>query len=82
MVRIRLTRTGRKHVPRWRIGVFEKKTRRDGDAVEYLGYFNPTIEEGEERLQVDTERAEYWLSKGAQPTETVGKLLEEAGMEL
>lgn len=81
MVRIRLTRTGRKHVPRWRIGVFDQKTRRDGRAIEYLGFYNPTVDDPEKRLKIDTEAAQKWIDNGAQPTDTVRSLLEEAGLE-
>ncbi|MFW6456952.1 MAG: 30S ribosomal protein S16 [Planctomycetota bacterium] len=82
MVRIRLTRTGRKHVPRWRFGVFDEKTQRDGKALEYLGHYNPTTEDEEERVNVDVESARKWIDNGAQPTTKVRSLLREAGMEL
>lgn len=68
-------------MPRWRIGVFNQPDRRDGKAIEYLGYYNPTSDDPEQRLSVDTEKAKEWIDNGAQPTNTVSNLLEEAGME-
>ncbi len=75
MVRLRLTKTGKRNAPRWRIGAFEKRTRRDGKAIEYLGTYNPHAEAPEEKLNVDIERVKYWLGKGAQPSKTVDRLL-------
>ena len=49
MVRIRLARAGRKHVSHWKIGVFDQRTRRDGKAIEYLGYYDPHKEKPEEK---------------------------------
>ena len=82
MVRIRLTRVGRRNLQRWRVGVFDKRTRRDGKAIEYLGSYNPHEENAEEKIDVDFERVRHWLDQGAQPTETVAKLLKQSGMEL
>jgi small subunit ribosomal protein S16 len=81
MVRIRLTRVGRKNLALWRIGAFDARTRRDGRALEYLGHYNPHAENDAERLSVNKERVQYWLSKGAQPTTTVASLLRKAGVE-
>ena len=80
MVRIRLTRTGRRNLSLWRIGVFDQRTRRDGRAIEYLGQYDPHKEKAEDKIQVDQERARYWLAKGAQPTETVANLLKAIGI--
>ena len=82
MVRIRLTRVGRRNLQRWRVGVFDKRTRRDGKAIEYLGSYNPHEENAEEKIDVDFKRVRHWLDQGAQPTETVAKLLKQSGMEL
>jgi len=81
MVRIRLSRTGRKNMPRWRIGVFDARTKRDGKAIEYIGSYNPEEQKEEDKVRVDLERARYWISKGAQPTDTVASLLKKAGIE-
>jgi small subunit ribosomal protein S16 len=77
MVRIRLTRVGRTNVALWRIGVFDSKTRRDGQPIEYLGYYDPHKEKIEDKVKIKMERFEYWLSKGAQPTETVASLVKK-----
>ncbi len=76
MVRIRLAKTGKRNDPRWRVGVFDKRTRRDGKAIEYLGSYNQHAEDPGEKLNVDMERVEYWIGKGAQPSETIARLLE------
>ena len=81
MVRIRLTRMGRRNQPKWRIGVFDKRTRRDGRAIEYLGHYDPGKEKPEEKISVNEERVRHWLSRGAQPTETVAGLLKNIGIE-
>ena len=69
-VRIRLTRMGRIHRPFYRIGAFDGQTRRDGRCLEYLGTYDPMETTGQ-RVKIDKERAEYWLSVGAQPSATV-----------
>lgn len=71
MLRIRLQRFGKKRAPIYRISVLEKSTRRDGRPVEVIGFYNPKTKD----LYFNKERAEYWVSKGAQPTETVAVLL-------
>ena len=80
MVRIRLTKTGRRNQPRWRVGVFDQRTRRDGRAIEYLGYYDQHAENEEDKLSVDPERVRHWLAKGAQPTQTVRNLLKQCGI--
>jgi small subunit ribosomal protein S16 len=82
MVRIRLTRFGRKNKAYWRIGAFDSRTRRDGRPIEYLGSYDPHKEKDEEKVSVDLERVKHWLSKGAQPTDTVADLLRKQGVEL
>lgn len=78
-VRIRLTRTGRIHRPFYRIGAFDSRTRRDGEALEYIGYYDPMLSTGT-RVKLDKERAEAWVSKGAIPSETVASFFREAGI--
>ena len=82
MVRIRLTRCGRRNKAYWRIGAFDSRTRRDGVPIEYLGSYDPHQEKEENKVSVKQDRVQYWLSKGAQPTETVTKLLRKAGVEV
>ncbi len=73
MLAIRLMRTGAKKRPSYRIVVKEKHSKRDGACLENLGTYNPTREPAEIRL--DMERVRYWIKKGAQPTDTVSRLI-------
>lgn len=77
MVRIRLSRGGATKRPFYHIVVTDRRARRDGRYIERLGFFNPIAAGGEERLRVDLERANYWLSQGAQASERVVSLLKE-----
>jgi len=70
-VSIRLKRTGSKNNSCFRIVVMDKKTSRDGKAVEFLGFYDPRHKDE----KIDLERADYWLSTGAQPSETVQGIL-------
>ena len=76
MVRIRLRRTGSKKNASYRIVVADECSPRDGRFIEELGYYNPLSDPVE--LKVDVERANDWIKKGAQPTETVRSLLKKA----
>ena len=77
MLKIRLRRMGAKKQPFYRIVVADSRAPRDGAFVEELGYYNPTTEPAE--LKVDAERAKTWMKNGAQPTDTVRGLLKKAG---
>jgi small subunit ribosomal protein S16 len=77
MLRIRLTRKGKKGQPSYRIVVTEITAKRDGRIVERIGHFNPLTEPSEYLIQED--RALYWLSVGAQPTDAVERLLVKQG---
>ena len=77
MLAIKLMRTGAKKRPSYRIVVKEKQSKRDGAYLENLGTYNPTREPAEISLKAD--RVEYWISKGAQPTDTVQRLIKQAG---
>lgn len=79
MLKLRLTRLGRKKVPFYRIAAMEALTRRDGKAVAYLGTFNPLAEEGKQVVLKEEEILKY-LSSGVQPTETVKSILTKAGV--
>ena len=79
MLKLRLTRLGRKKVPFYRIAAMEALSRRDGKAVAYLGTFNPLAEEGKHVVLKEEEILKY-LSNGAQPTETVRSILTKAGI--
>ena len=76
-VKIRLTRMGAKKKPFYRIVVADSRKPRDGRVITELGYYDPTEEPTV--LKVDTDAAKEWMSKGAQPTETVRSLLKRAG---
>ena len=69
-------RTGAKKRPSYRVVVKEKQSKRDGAYLENLGTYNPTREPAEINLKAD--RVQYWLSKGAQPTDTVSNLIKQA----
>ena len=73
MLAISLMRTGAKKKPSYRIVVKEKRSKRDGAYLENLGTYSPTRPTGDVNLKLD--RVRYWISKGAQPTETVNRLI-------
>ena len=79
MLKLRLTRLGRKKVPFYRIAAMEALARRDGKAVAYLGTYNPLAEEGKQVVLKEEEILKY-LSNGAQPTETVKSILTKTGV--
>lgn len=80
-VRLRLTRLGRKKRPFYRIVVADSRERRDGNQIETLGYYDPLAgKDDEKRLKINPERAKYWLSVGAQPSDTVQDLLFKSGV--
>ena len=79
MVKMRLKRMGSKGAPFYRIVIADARAPRDGRFVEEIGYYDPTKEPSV--IKVDQELATKWLSQGAQPTETVKKLLKIAGVQ-
>ncbi len=79
MLAIKLMRTGAKKRPSYRIVVKEKQSKRDGAYLENLGTYNPTRQPAEIKLNLD--RVRYWIGKGAQPTDTVSKLIKASGKE-
>ncbi|MEV0365015.1 30S ribosomal protein S16 [Nocardia fusca] len=76
-VRIKLTRMGKIRNPQYRVVVADARTRRDGRAIESIGKYHPKEEPS--LIEIDSERAQYWLGVGAQPTEPVQRLLEITG---
>ena len=76
-VKIRLTRMGKIRKPFYRVVVADSRTRRDGRAIEEIGIYHPTEEPSV--IKIDSERAQYWLSVGAQPTDQVKALLKLTG---
>ena len=85
-IRIRLSRAGRKFQPVYRIRVQHSRAPRDGKYIEELGAYYPVAESKEERnqkmkvMRLEHERAKYWLSVGAQPTEAVARLFAAANL--
>lgn len=79
MVTIRLARGGAKKRPFYHIVVTDSRNKRDGRYIERLGFFNPIATGGEEKLRLDRERAEHWISKGARPSDRVAGLLRQQG---
>ena len=73
MLAIRLMRMGAKKSPSYRVIVKEKLSKRDGAYIEKVGFYDPTRNPAEVRLDMD--RVNYWVSKGAQPTDTVRQLI-------
>ncbi len=76
-VKIKLTRLGKIRNPQYRISVADARTRRDGRSIEVIGRYHPKEEPS--LIEINSERAQYWLSVGAQPTEPVLKLLKITG---
>jgi small subunit ribosomal protein S16 len=76
-VKIKLTRLGKIRNPQYRIAVADARTRRDGRAIEIIGRYHPKEEPS--LIEINSERAQYWLGVGAQPTEPVLKLLKITG---
>ena len=77
-VRIRLKRLGAKKAPFYRVVVADSRTSRNGKSIAEIGYFNPTTEP--EELKVNAEEAKKWLANGAQPSDTAKALLKKAGV--
>lgn len=78
MVKIRLKRMGSKKNPFYRLVVADSRYPRDGRFLEEIGYYNPTTNPSE--VKIDVDKAKDWLSKGAQPTDTVRTLLKKNGV--
>lgn len=76
-MKIRLTRMGSKKRPFYRIVAVDSATRRDGRALDYVGYYNPMVQPAD--VRVDAEKIKLWIERGAQPTDTVKALLRKLG---
>ena len=79
MVKIRLRRMGAHKAPFYRVVVADQRRSRDGKCIEEIGTYNPLTNPA--TINIDAEAAKKWLANGAQPTETVAKLLKAAGIE-
>ncbi|MBT6561892.1 MAG: 30S ribosomal protein S16, partial [Candidatus Scalindua sp.] len=75
MVRLRLKRMGRRNRAFFRLCAFDAREERDGRSIEQLGTYDPMEKDEEKKVVLKRERIEYWLSVGAQPTETVASIL-------
>jgi small subunit ribosomal protein S16 len=80
-VKLRMTRIGRRHRPFFRINAVESRTPRDGKILEKLGHYDPIEKDPAKQIILNRERAEYWLSKGAIPSDTVSQILLRAGLK-
>lgn len=79
-VRIRLKRVGRRHRPSYRLAAVGSRRPRDSKVLEELGFYDPTNANEERQVVLKRERIEYWLSVGAQPSDTVRSLLKKQGI--
>ena len=78
MVTIRLARGGANKRPYYRIIVADRRRALNGNNIERIGFYNPLASAKEQKIHVDMARVEFWLSKGAKPTERVAQLLKQA----
>lgn len=78
MVTIRLARGGANKRPYYRIIVADRRRALNGNNIERIGFYNPLATAKEKKVQVDMARVQYWLGKGAKPTERVAELLKQA----
>ncbi len=78
MVSIRLARGGSNRRPFYHVVVSDSRSPRDGRYIERVGFFNPQARGQEEELRLDSERIDYWVSKGAKPSERVASLIKSA----
>ena len=76
MVRIRLARGGTKKRPYYRVVVADQRSKRDGRYLEHIGFYNPMVSDN--RFEIDSDRFNYWISVGAQPTDRVNKLIKHS----
>ena len=77
MVRIRMKRMGRTHRPFYRICVMDARKKRDGNTIEDIGFYDPMVAVKSDRVSVNMERFDYWVSVGAQPSDNVAVLIKK-----
>jgi small subunit ribosomal protein S16 len=77
-VKLRMQRIGKKNRPSYRLCAIESRKARGGEYIESIGFYDPYIADDQKKVRIDRERAEYWLSVGAQPSETVWSFLRDA----
>ncbi|MEZ5965879.1 MAG: 30S ribosomal protein S16 [Planctomycetota bacterium] len=81
-VALRLKRFGRLNHPTYRVVAADSRSKRDGRIIETIGFYLPKLTRAAEQFKINAERVKYWLSVGAQPTETVVTLIKRAGITL
>ena len=81
MVTIRLARGGAKKRPFYSIVVSDQRRQPKGRFIERIGFFNPMATETEEKIRLDTSRVDYWISKGAKPSDRVASILKQVRRE-
>ena len=79
-LKIRLARAGSKKRPYYHVVVADVRSPRDGRFIEIIGAWNPMLAKDAERVKIDAERVQHWISKGAQPTDRVLRFLDQAGL--
>ena len=79
-VRLRLKRLGRRHRSFYRVAAVDSREPRDGRVIEELGWYDPQAKELDKQISLNRERIEHWLGVGAQPSDTVEKLLKRQGI--
>lgn len=81
MVKIRLSRSGAKGRPFYHVVVADQRSKRDGRNIENIGFYNPIAAGKDKRFELDIERVNAWVAKGAQLTDKVAALVKEAGKQ-
>ena len=81
-VKLRLKRMGKKHRPFYRLNAMDARSPRDGRVIEELGFYDPLAKDENQVLQLNKERIEYWLSVGAQPSDTARGLMRKVGIDI
>jgi small subunit ribosomal protein S16 len=79
-LKIRLARAGTKKRPYYHVVIADARSPRDGRFIEKLGTYNPLLKDDSEKVKINSERAQHWLSVGAQPTDRVLRFLDAAGL--
>ncbi len=81
MLKIRLSRVGRVHLPSYRIVVIDSKKSRDGECVEVIGFYNPLLSDDKQKINIKINRFDYWIGVGVQPTDTIVNLANKIGIQ-
>ncbi|MHC4747556.1 MAG: 30S ribosomal protein S16, partial [Planctomycetota bacterium] len=80
-VKLRMTRIGRRHRPFFRINAIDSRAPRDGKILEKLGHYDPIEKDKDKQIVLNLERVQYWLDKGAIPSDTVSQILLRLGIK-